>query len=88
MYYLTWEVPKVREFLQTRLTGCSWFCTFDFVTMFWQIGLHKNESHRLFSFFAGRHDSFCFNRGPLNSSVYTQKMLTRMLAGQRTPDFG
>ena len=79
---MTWEVPKVREFLQHNLSGCSWFSKYDFVAMFWQISLHPNSRH-LFSFFAGRHGSYCFNRvamGALNSSVYTQKMLTRIFS--------
>ena len=77
---MTWEVPKVREFLQDKLAGCKWFSKFDFVAMFWQLSLHADSRH-LFSFFAGQHGSYCFNRvamGALNSSVYTQKMLTRM----------
>ena len=48
--------------------------------MFWQLSLRKDSRH-LFSFFAGQLCSYCFNRvamGALNSSVYTQKMLTRI----------
>ena len=77
---MTWQMPEVRRLLQARLSGCSWFAKFDFVAMFWQIGLHP-DSRKLFSFFAGRFGSFCFNRvamGALNSSNYTQKMLARM----------
>ena len=58
---MTWEVPKVRAFLQDRLAGCTWFSKFDFVAMFWQLSLHPKSRH-LFSFFAGQHGSFCFNR--------------------------
>ena len=79
---MTWEVPKIRSLLQHRLAGCTWFAKFDFVAMFWQLALHEDSRH-LFSFFAGRFGSFCFNRvamGALNSSVYTQKMLTRMFS--------
>ena len=77
---MTWQMPEVRRLLQAKLVGCSWFAKFDFVAMFWQLGLHP-ESRKLFSFFAGRFGSFCFNRvamGALNSSCYTQKMLARM----------
>ena len=79
---MIWEVPKIRSLLQHRLAGCTWFAKFDFVAMFWQLALHENSRH-LFSFYAGKFGSFCFNRvamGALNSSVYTQKMLTRMFA--------
>lgn len=31
---MKWEVPKIREFLQHNLAGCSWFSKFDFVAMF------------------------------------------------------
>ena len=79
---MIWEVPKVRSLLQDKLVGCSWFAKFDFIAMFWQLALHEDSRH-LFSFYAGRFGSFCFNRvamGALNSSIYTQKMLTRMFA--------
>ena len=82
---MTWEVPRIRAFLQDKLCGCSWFSKFDFVSMFWQLSLHP-DSRKLFSFFAGRHGSYCFNRvamGALNSSVYTQKMLTRIFQNVR-----
>ena len=79
---MTWEVPRIRVLLQDRLAGCSWFAKFDFEAMFWQLPLHEDSRH-LFSFFAGKFGSFSFNRvamGALNSSVYTQKMLTRIFA--------
>ena len=77
---MIWEIPRVREELQERLHGSKWFSKFDFVAFFWQIPLHQNSRH-LFSFFAGSHGSFCFNRvamGARNSSVYTQKMVSRL----------
>ena len=77
---MTWEIPRVREELQERLHGSQWFSKFDFVAFFWQLTLHKDSRH-LFSFFVGSHGSYCFNRvtmGARNSSVYTQKMVSRM----------
>ena len=77
---MTWEIPRVRDELQARLNGSMFFSKFDFIAMFWQIPLADDSKH-LFSFFAGRFGTFCFNRvamGALNSSVYTQKLVTRM----------
>ena len=82
---MVWEIPKVRELLRDKLSGCSWFAKFDFVVMLWQLALHKDSRH-LFSFYDGRFGSFCFNRvvmDTLNSSCYTQKMLTRIFNNTR-----
>ena len=73
-----WEIPRVREVLQSLLRDVRWFCQFDFVSMFWQIALEE-QSRKLFSFYAGDLGTFCFNRvamGALNSSVYTQRVIT------------
>ena len=46
--------------------------------MFWQIPLHK-DSQKLFCFYAGDLGVYQFNRvamGALNSSIYTQKVMT------------
>ena len=48
--------------------------------MFWQIPLDK-DSRKLFSFYAGDLGSYMFNRvamGALNSSIYTQRMVSQM----------
>ena len=63
-------------------------CKFDFVKMFWQIPLAQ-KSRRLFSFYAGELGSYQFNRvamGALNSSIYTQRMVTHMFANVRKRD--
>ena len=60
----------------------------DFVSMFWQIPLAK-ESRRLFAFYAGDLGTFQFNRvamGALNSSIYTQRMVTQMFDNVRRKD--
>ena len=85
---MTWEIPRVRELLQTQLRGAQWFCKFDFISMFWQIPLDE-ESRKLFCFYAGELGTFCFNRcamGALNSSVYTQRMVTGMFTNVNLPD--
>ena len=59
--------PKQKEFMRKLLAK------FDFVSMFWQIPLHK-DSRKLFSCYAGEFGSYQFNRvamGALNSSMYT-----------------
>ena len=85
---MVWEIPRVRELIQEELTGMKWMCRFDFVSMFWQIPLHPDSRH-LFSFYAGEFGSFQFNRvamGALNSSIYTQMMVTHMFANVRRKD--
>ena len=74
--------------MQEQLTGMQWMCKFDFCAMFWQIPLHK-ESRHLFSFYAGELGSYQFNRvamGALNSSIYTQLMVTHMFANVNRRD--
>ena len=56
--------------------------------MFWQIPLEE-ESRRLFSFYAGDLGSYQFNRvamGALNSSIYTQRMVTQMFENVHRKD--
>ena len=77
---MVWDVPKVREVIQEKLKGMKYMCRFDFCSMFWQIPLAQ-ESRRLFSFYAGDLGSYMFNRvamGALNSSIYTQRMVSQM----------
>ena len=77
---MQWEIPRVRDKVQEQLRGVKWMCQFDFVSMFWQIPLHEN-SRKLFSFYAGELGTFQFNRvamEALNSSIYTQRMVSRM----------
>jgi hypothetical protein len=31
---MVWEIPRVREVIQEKLTGMKWMCRFDFVSMF------------------------------------------------------
>lgn len=79
---MQWEIPKVREELQQRLAGSNFFCTFDFVSMFWQLPLHP-DSRDLFAFYAGRLGTYKFNRvamGALNSSCWTQKVVSQLFA--------
>ena len=83
-----WEVPKIRELVQASLHGMRWMCKFDFISMFWQIELHNN-SKGLFCFYAGELGTYQFNRvamGALNSSLYTQKMVTGMFDGIKRSD--
>ena len=54
---MIWDVPKVRELCQEQLKGFKWLSKFDFVSMFWQIPLHK-DSRKLFSFYAGEFGSY------------------------------
>ena len=85
---MVWEIPKVREVMQEQLSGMRWMCKFDFCAMFWQIPLDI-ESRRLFSFYAGELGSYQFNRvamGALNSSIYTQRMVTHMFANVKRAD--
>ena len=85
---MVWEIPRVREVIQEKLTGMKWMCRFDFVSMFWQIPLHPDSRH-LFSFYAGEFGSFQFNRvamGALNSSIYTQRMVTHMFQNVKRKD--
>ena len=85
---MVWEIPKVREVMQEQLSGVRWMCKFDFCAMFWQIPLDI-ESRRLFSFYAGELGSYQFNRvamGALNSSIYTQRMVTHMFANVKRAD--
>ena len=85
---MVWEMPRVREAMQEQLAGMRWMCKFDFCAMFWQIPLAE-ESRRLFSFYAGALGSYQFNRvamGELNSSIYTQRMVTHMFANVKRKD--
>ena len=63
-------------------------CQFDFSAMFWQIPLAK-EPRNLFSFYTGEFGTYQFNRvamGDLNSSIYTQRMVTHMFQGVKLRD--
>ena len=85
---MTWEIPRVRELLQTQLRGVKFYSKFDFISMFWQIELDE-DSRKLFSFYAGELGTYCFNRcamGALNSSVYTQRMVTGLFANVKIPE--
>ena len=85
---MIWDVPKVRELVQEQLKGMKWMWKFDFVSMFWQIPLHK-DSRKLFSFYAGEFGSYQFNRVAmcaLNSSMYTQQMVTQMFRSVKRAD--
>ena len=76
---MQWEIPRVREELQERLHGSTWFSKFEFVSMFWQVPLHE-DSRKLFCFFAGRFlsiQSGC-DGGFEFASIYVQKMVTRL----------
>ena len=69
--------------MQEKLKGFKFLCRFDFCSMFWQIPLEK-QSRKLFSFWAGELGSYMFNRvamGALNSSLYTQRMVSQMFDG-------
>ena len=69
-----------RESIQASLQAMKWMCRFDFMSMFWQIPLSK-ESRQLFCFSAGDLGTYCFNRvamGALNSSAYTQKVMSKI----------
>ena len=73
-----WAIPRIREMAQHLLSGVRYMCKFDFVSMFWQIPLDE-ESRKLFCFYAGELGTYCFNRvamGALNSSCYTQRIMT------------
>ena len=57
-------------------------------SMFWQIEL-DHDSRNLFCFYAGQEGTYCFNRcamGALNSSVYTQRMVTGLFANVKLPE--
>ena len=85
---MKWPAPKPRELIQQSLSGMMWMCRFDFVSMFWQLALEE-ESRRLFSFYAGDLGTYQFNRvamGALNSSAYTQRMLTRIFENAKRKD--
>ena len=85
---MLWENPRVRPFMQHNLLGVRWMCRFDFISMFWQIRLHQ-DSLGLFAFYAGDLGTFRFNRvamGALNSSCYTQQVMSRMFEGVHRPD--
>ena len=85
---MIWEMPMVRGIIQEKLRGMKWMCQFDFMSMFWQIPLDE-ASRKLFSFYTGEFGSFQFNRvamGALNSSFYTQKMVTHMFRNVQRRD--
>ena len=82
---MIWQTPKPRELIQEELHGMRWMSKFDFTAMFWQIPLQE-ESRKLFSFYAGDMGSFQFNRvamGALNSSIYTQRMISQMFSNTK-----
>ena len=85
---MEWDIPRVREQLQQKLRGVRWMCKVDFTSMFWQIPLHE-DSRKLFCFYAGEFGTYQFNRvamGALNSSYYTQRMVTHMFQNAKLPD--
>ena len=85
---MVWDIPKVRELIQENLKGVQWMSKFDFSSMFWQIPLHE-DSRKLFAFYAGEFGTYGFNRvamGALNSSIYTQKMVTHMFQNVKRKD--
>ena len=39
---MTYDMPKMRELIQSSLQGMRWMCRFDFMSMFWQIPLMRS----------------------------------------------
>ena len=85
---MAYDIPVMRDVLQSSLRDMKWMCRFDFVSMFWQIPLAP-ESRQLFCFHAGDLGTYCFNRvamGALNSSAYTQKVMSQIFQEVKQPD--